>query len=216
MRIRDRVRIWATPVLLLTAICLAIALAVKMHYISRSELEANKDWLSTGATVVSAGAILVTAVLAYFRFFRGRTFASRAILEVDVTVLTAPHGGSLHTVVTKVSNVGTTPIWNPQVHLEITEMECVGSVNSRTLQAAYKLAGASPSDRNSINVLDSAETADFACQTMIGQDVWAVTYLVTLRSAGGDAWSTVRAVEAHDPQRQVSAGKALLWRWAKG
>src|ERR1700722_6438282 len=110
MRIRDHVRIWATPALLLIAIGLAIALAIKMHFISRSCLAANKDSLSAGSSVVSAGAILVTAVLAYFRFFRGRTFAKRAVLAVDVSVLTAPHGGSLHTIVTKISNVGTAPI----------------------------------------------------------------------------------------------------------
>jgi hypothetical protein len=215
MRIRDRARIWATPVLLAIAIGLAIALAAKMHYLSRSELEANKDWLSTASTVVGAGAILVTAVLAYFRFFRGRTFASRAILDVAVTVLTAPHGDSLHTVVTKVSNVGTTPIWDPQVNIEITELQATGEANSRMLQAVYKLAGTSPSDRYSINVLDSAETADFVCQPMIDQDVWAVTYLITLRSAGKDAWSTVCAVQAHDPQPQIPTLRALLWRWAK-
>lgn len=63
-----------------------------------------------GSNLVSAAAILCTALLAYFRFFRGRTFARRAVLEVNITVLTAPYDGSLHTIVAKVTNVGTVPI----------------------------------------------------------------------------------------------------------
>lgn len=215
MRARDRVRIWAMPVLLLIAIGLTIALAIKMRLISRAELSTNKDWLSAGSSVVSAGAILVTAVLAYFRFFRGRTFARRADLAVDVNVLTAPRGDSLHTVVTKISNVGTSPIWDPQVQLEITETNNAGRVKPRTLEATYDLAGLSSSDGRSISVLDSGETADFVCQTMIDREAWAVTYLVTLRCAGGDAWSTVCAVKAHDSQHQFPSSKALSRRWGK-
>jgi hypothetical protein len=207
-----RVRIWATPILLLIVIFLAVALAVKTGFISRAKLSDNRDWLPVVSSIVSAGAILVTALLAYFRFFRGRTFASRAVLTVEVTVLTAPCGGSLHTVVTKASNVGTAPIWNPQVQIEVTEINNEGEANSRTLEATYKLAGEPSSERVSVNVLDSGETTDFTSQTMIDREVWAVTYLITLRSAGY-AWSTVRAVEAHSAQRQQVKGMRLrVWR----
>ncbi len=195
MRPHDRVRIWATPVLLLIVLILAAALALKTGFISRSKLVANKDWLSVVGSIVSASAILVTAFLAYFRFFRGRTFARRAILTVDITALGAPYGGSLHTVVVHINNVGTAPIWDPRVQIELTEIDSARRTQSRTFEAAYDLAGESSSDRALINVLDSGETTDFAGQTMINREVWAVTYLVTLRSASGDTWSTVRAVE---------------------
>jgi hypothetical protein len=196
MRALDRARIWATPVLLLVVLALAAAFAVKIGFISRSKLVANKDWLSVGSAILSAAAILITALLAYFRFFRGRTFARRAVLTVDVTVLNAPYGGSLHTIVVHVNNVGTIPIWNPRIAIEVTEIDTAGGKWSSALEASYELAGASSSDRSLINVLDSDETTDFVAQTMINRKVWAVTYLVTLRSSSGDAWSTVRAVEA--------------------
>lgn len=198
MRRRDRVRIWATPALLLVVIVLAVILTVKTGFISRSKLVANKDWLSVVSNIVSAGAILVTALLAYFRFFRGRTFARRAVLTVDVTVLTAPCGDSLHTIVTKVSNVGTAPIWDPRVEIGVTEIDGEGRSHTCTLEATYQLAGETYLSRASINVLDSGETTDFVSQKMIKRKVWAVTYLVALRSAR-DTWTTVRAVEAHNP-----------------
>ena len=216
MRMLDRVRIWATPALLLIAIGLTVAVAVKMHFISRYQVQENQAWLSAGSSVVSAGAILVTAVLAYFRFFRGRTFARRIVLAVEATVLTAPCGGSLHTVTTKITNVGTVSIWNPQVQVEMTETSNSSDGKSRILPATYKLVGPSPSRRGSISVLDSGETADFVCQTMVDRKVWAVTYLVTMRSTGGDAWSTVHAVEAHNPRSQLSTGRIPLWRWGRG
>jgi len=206
MRLLDRVRIWAAPILALVVFGLAIAFAVKTGFISRSKLVANRSWLSLVSSIVSAAAILIAAALAYFKFFRGRTFAIRANLTVDVTVLGAPDGGSLHTIVVQADNVGTAPIWNPEVQIEVTELDTLGHTRSYLLRASYRLAGVSRSDRSLIDVLDSGEIADFVIQTMIGRKVWAVTYLVTLRSSAGDAWSTIRAVEGPGAPRQQPRG----------
>lgn len=161
MRLLDRVRIWAVPLLVIVVLGLAVAFAVKSGFISRSKLVANKGWLSVASGVVSAAAILTTAVLAYFKFFRGRTFARRAILTVDVTVLGAPYGGSLHTIVVQANNVGTAPIWEPRVQIEATELDTLGQTRSYLLQASYRLAGVSRSDRSLINVR-KAEPAERA------------------------------------------------------
>ena len=165
---------------------------------SRAKLTANKDWLGVAGGIVSSAAVLVTAVLAYFRFFRGRTFARRVDLAVDVTVLTGPDGDSLHTIVLRVSNVGTAPIWDPRVEVRMTELSRSGTTTSRTFEATYDLAGEAPEDHALVSVLDSGETTDFAAQAIVRQDIWAVTYLTTLRSSAKDAWSAVRAVAGHE------------------
>jgi hypothetical protein len=80
----------------------------------------------------------------------------------------------------------------------MAETNSGGSTKDRALQASYELADLRPSDRRTLSVMDSGETADFVCQTMVDREVRAVTYLVTLRASGGDAWSTVRAqLEGH-------------------
>lgn len=213
MRARDRFHAWATPVLLLIILSLLIALGVKFHVLTRSAIRANKDWIPAASSAVSAASVLVTAVFAYFRFFRGRTFARRIDLAVEAAVLTGPHGHSLHTILVRARNIGTIPIWNPQVQVEVIETSGTRKATPRTLQAVYEVAGPSPSLRHTTNVLDSAEMADFACQTTISPDVWAVTYRVTLRSAGGDAWSTVHAVNAHDAERMAPVSRKSPWRW---
>lgn len=220
MRRLDRIRIWAPPVLLLVITALAATLAARSGLISRARLASNKDWLDVVGGVASSAAILVTAVLAYFRFFRGRIFARRASLAVDVTVLTGPDGGSLHTIVLHVSNVGTAPIWNPRVQIKITELSRSDTAVSRTVEATYELAGEAPTDRTLINVLDSGEMTDFAAQTIIGSDTWAVTYLLTLRSSAKDAWSAVHAVAGHEivpqpPQRSLRTDRSRVGRTPK-
>jgi hypothetical protein len=212
MRWLDRVRIWAAPVLLLVIAILATLLAARGGLISRAGLVANKGWLDVAGKLTSSAAILVTAILAYFRFFRGRTFARRASLAVDVTVLTRPDGNSLHTIVLHVSNIGTAPIWDPRVQVRITESCHSGTNRSRTVEATYDLAQEEPADRALISVLDSGEMTDFAAQATIGQDTWAVTYLATLRSSAKDTWSVVHAVAGHEaiaqpPQQSPKRGR---------
>lgn len=209
MRVLDRIRIWAAPILTLVILGLVIALGLKTGFISRSTLVANKGWLSAMSSVVSAVAVLTTAVLAYLRFFRGRTFARRMNLTLDTVVLNAPYGGSLHTVVVHASNVGSAPVWEPRVQIEVTEFAAESHTRSYPLEATHRLAQRSKSDESLIDVLDSGETGDFMAQAMIKQEVWAVTYLVTLRSSTGEAWSTVRAVEAqgalHEQTQAISS-----------
>lgn len=195
MRSLDRARVWATPVLLLLVIILAIALTFKTGLISPSKPNKNSSWLSVAISLVNTVAILVTALLAYFRFFRGRTFARRVLLTASVTILAAPSGDAFHTVVLQANNVGTIPVWDPRVQIDVTELYSAGESRSSALEASYRLAGETSSNRTLINVLDSGETADFVTQKMIDRKVWAVTYLITLRSIAGDAWSTVSAVE---------------------
>jgi hypothetical protein len=212
MRRLDRVRIWAAPVLLLIIVVLAVALAARGGLISRARLVANKDWLDVAGNLVSSAAILVTTFLAYFRFFRGRIFARRASLAVDVTVLTGPDGNSLHTIVLHVSNVGTAPIWEPRVQVKITELSRSGTTRFRIVEATYELAREASADRALISVLDSGEMTDFAAQATVGQDTWAVTYLATLRSSTKDAWSVVHAVAGHEtipqpPQQPPKRGR---------
>ena len=145
------------------------------------------------------------------RFVSYRRFG--ATLEVDVTVLDAPSDASLHTIVLHVSNVGTAPIWDPRVQVKITEIHGAGTTTPRMLEANYQLAGIRKSDRKLINVLDSDETTDFVAQTMVDQAVWAVTYLVTLRSSAGDAWSTVHSIEGHRAlQPQVLRQSRHAWQ----
>lgn len=80
----------------------------------------------------------------------------------------------------------------------MTELSRSGATRSRTLDAAYDLAGEAPADRGLVSVLDSGETTDFAVQAVVGHGTWAVTYLATLRSSAKDAWSAVHAEAAHE------------------
>jgi hypothetical protein len=212
MRWRDRTRIWAVPVLVLVIVALAIALAVRGGLISPARLTANRGWLDVAGGIASSAAIVVSAFLAYFRFFRGRTFARRASLAIEVTVVTSPDGESLHTIVARVSNVGTAPIWDPRVQVLMTEFGRSGAARSRTLDAACDLAGETPADQKLVSVLDSGETTDFAAQAIIGRGTWAVTYLATLRSSAKDAWSGVCAVAAHQTTVQPQPRRWLRRR----
>lgn len=83
MRRIDRLRIWATPVLLAVVTILALALARKVGVLSLDWLKSNKDALAAINSAVSIVAVLVASVLAYYRFFRGRTLATRADLSIE-------------------------------------------------------------------------------------------------------------------------------------
>jgi hypothetical protein len=69
------------PALVILATVLVLANLMKYKLLTASVLASNKDALAALSSAVSIIAISAGAVFSYYRFFRGRTFYSRAELK---------------------------------------------------------------------------------------------------------------------------------------
>jgi hypothetical protein len=206
VRLIDRLRIWATPALLVVLAVVGLAYAQRAGVLSLAWFKDNKDALGGVGSVVNLVAVVVGSALAYFRFFRGRTLATRADLSIDVDIIDGPTENHLHSIVVSVSNKGTVTIWNPRPTIRVMARHVDGRVSEfaidRWIDERYEAADSRGRVRG-IGAIDSDETADFFTEHLFGADVWAVTYAVSLTCSTGDMWTKLRTV-ANDSRKSSS------------
>lgn len=88
-------RLWATPALLAILTILLLAYSCKIGILSLHWFKVNKDALTAINNLCTTTAVIIGGILTYYRFFRGRTFAARAELSIDVDVVEGPENSSL-------------------------------------------------------------------------------------------------------------------------
>jgi hypothetical protein len=178
----------------LATIVAALILAdlVKYRWLTASALGNNKDALSALSSAVSVIAICVGAVFSYYRFFRGRTFYSRAELKIDVTVIPRDAAVNMHAVIVEAKNIGTLPIWSPSLVLSVVQ----SGPNGEKIDVldSWSIAKSPRGEAGTVAVIDSGETAPFWTDLAIPTEVWAVFYTAFVHSAGGEIWKKVIVV----------------------
>src|SRR5687768_16357878 len=110
MRSSKRIRIIATPVLIAILFVLVLTYAAKHEVLSLDWFKANKDALAAINSTCTGLIIVVTGVLAYYRFFRGRTFVVRAEPSTEVDLVVGPNDSIMHFARVSITNVGTITI----------------------------------------------------------------------------------------------------------
>ncbi|MGH7488959.1 MAG: hypothetical protein ACRD2I_10305 [Vicinamibacterales bacterium] len=194
-----RLRLLATPTLSAVIAVLLLAYSRKIGVLNTGWLQDHKDALGALGSVASAVTFVVGGVLAYYRFFRGRTLATRAELAISVDIVQGPHASLLHAITVSIKNVGTVSIWNPVPALEITAHRDDGTTTSENVNGWHEVSD----DSSKVSVLDSGESGDFFSQRFFTSDIWAVTYVVTVNCDSGDSWTKLKTVENRGTQKQV-------------
>lgn len=196
-----RVRSWLNPILGAVLVVLIFGYAVVHKYLTWSWFAANKDALSSVNSVIGSAAILLGGVLAYYRFFRGRTFSTRAELAMSVNVLHAPAEKFLHVLTLSVKNLGTVSIWNPQPIVKVSAHRRDGNVSSEPVHR-WDEGALTVENSPRLSVLDSGESGDFFMQRFFPKDIWAVTYSATVRCSTGETWTKLVTVENLVPDKK--------------
>jgi hypothetical protein len=192
-------RLWLRAALGAVVLLLLAANGVKYGFLSWEWLETRNDALDAAYSAVSIVAILVGGVLAYYRFFRGRTLATRAELSVDIEILEAPENRLMHVITVRVKNVGTVTIWDPRPIIDGREHRTGGIDTQFRIDRWYEpLTDAN--EKTHLGVLDSGESGDFFAQRIVDSEPWAVTYVATVRCASGDSWTKLKTVANRLPR----------------
>jgi hypothetical protein len=195
---RRPVRSWLSPILTIVLNALVFAYGVKHQYLNWSWLAANKDTIAALNSLTGVAGIFVGGILAYYRFFRGRTFSTRAELTMNISVLKASADKFLHVLTLSIKNVGTVSIWNPQPIVKVSAHRGDGSVSAELVDNWYEAALATETSPR-LSVLDSGESCDFFMQRSFPEDVWAVTYSATVHCSTRDSWTKLATVENRVP-----------------
>jgi hypothetical protein len=186
----DRIRLWATPVLVAVIVILIVAYLIKLGLIDPRRLGADKDSIAAIGSICTTLTVLVTGVFAYHRFFRGRTFTLRLDVNCEVTMVDGPHPASLGLLTVSVKNIGNVTVWDPQVSANVTYRYLDGRT-VREPVAWPEDAVVRASRRRKVTAIDPGECSTFSAEIFIDKDVWALTQRVDV-ACGGHHWSAIR------------------------
>lgn len=209
------------PVLLAATAVLLLVYFRKIGVLSLDWLKVNKDALAAIGGLCSTTAVIVASILAYCRFFHGRTLTTRAELSINVDVIDGLENAYLHSINVSVKNIGTATIWDPRlsVHVAVRNNDAPGLEfkidrwretsefsKPRPRGTIAKKLGAEPRE-----MIDSGEVADFFAEREIGKDAWAVTYTAifdcsTIIGTPSNSWLRSRTVK-NSETKGVSSGK---------
>jgi hypothetical protein len=187
------------PLLGVGAIALLLANLIQHGYLTASLLATNKDALSALQSVVQVVVLTAGAIFSYYRFFRGRTFVSRAEINIVVQVLSAGEDQHLHSVIVQFKNLGTVSIWEPLpvVNVQLIGPEGVVSETWRNWRAARVTDHQNARDLEStipLTVVDSGETVTFNTYHEVSKRFWAAEYEVFVKDSDGNIWKRAAMV----------------------
>lgn len=198
MRRIHHLQLWATPVLLAILTALLLIYFHKVGVFTLDWLKINKDALAAISSLCSTVALVVASILAYYRFFRGRTLTTRAELSIDIDAISGPEDISLHSISVSAKNIGTVTIWNPQLAVYAVARCDDGHILESKIDQWYKHADQNRDTRPHLSTIDSGESADFSAESYFDRNVWAVTYTAILSCTTGDSWSKKRTVRGSE------------------
>jgi len=181
------------PAMVVFAAALILADLMRYKLLTASFLASNKDALAALSSAVSIVAISVGAVFSYYRFFRGRTFYSRAELKINVTVIPMRVGINMHAVILEVKNIGTLSIWNPIPVMRIDEHGPDG-VQRRVIDS-WSEAQSPKGEGAMLAVIDSGGTASFWTEIEVSDEIPAVFYTAFVHSHQGEIWKQVTVAQ---------------------
>jgi hypothetical protein len=181
------------PALVVLAAAMVLADLMRYKLLTTSILASNKDALAALSSAVSIVALSVGAVFSYYRFFRGRTFYSRAELKINVIVIPMRVGASMHAVILEVKNIGTLSIWDPIPVMRIDEYGPDG-VHRRVIDS-WSEAQSPRGEGATLAVIDSGETASFWTEIEVSEEMWAVFYTAFVHSSQGEIWKQVTVAQ---------------------
>ena len=186
MKLFVRYRDTIVPLLVLLVAALLLANLVGHGILTASALAESKDALSALQSAVQVIFIILGAVFSYYRFFRGRTFISRADVTVNVSVIETTGEANLHWVSIELKNLGTVSIWDPRPLLTVHLFGPDGVSSESWADWREALAGGDASPTYS--VVDSGETASFTTYHNVSKTVWAAVYESFVTDADGVKW----------------------------
>lgn len=189
VRVRHRLRFWATPVLLIVLIGFLIAYLRKLGVLSAAWLTSNKDVLASINSLLGSTLLILAGIVGYYKFLRGRTLTTRAEIEVQVDIIEGPHGERLHSLTVSIRNIGTVSILEPVLVVRVEARHADGSVGQYEISEWFEAPDDTNASGRTFGVVDSGETADYVAEREFGADIWAVTYSAILTCTSGDRWS---------------------------
>lgn len=180
-------------ILTILIVCLGIGLLFKNNIITEQLLVDKKNTVSVIKDLVTISAIILGAVLTYFKFFAGQTFTPKAEISFEISVIETPRKRLLHTVKVTATNKGNLTIWNPVAQIRIKKR---GDKNEYPEDIVQQFGEEHFFDKNKERqtIIDPGERVHFIIWREFSSEIYAVTYSTEVSSSSGRKWQNMITV----------------------
>lgn len=176
-------RLLQVPVLLAIVIVLAIAVLVVRGLVTPATLTKNKDAVGVISDLVTLALVVVGAVLAYYKFFRGRTLAEKLEIKLTTGLVERSGGGLLHWLEIELTNKGSVTIRDPEVRVTafLHDPDMHGEPVARSVPVPGKA-------QERPWVIDPGESVYHHVFHDVGAAAEAVSFRVQVEDRAGNVW----------------------------
>lgn len=148
----------------------------------------KRDIITIIKDVVSAIAILIGGFFAYFKFFKGRTFAPKAEVNIELQLIETPANSILHVIKIHFINKGSTTIWNPTATTGIHRFSKVKEFDYELIHGLKEVSFFEDGGKITSYMIDPGEKNYFSLNHEYDKSIWAVSYDVQVTSKDGTTW----------------------------
>jgi hypothetical protein len=173
-------------ILAVLILVLLLLISVKYSILTKPVIVANKDFIGVLKDLLTILAIIVGALLSYFRFFSGRLFSEKADIDIKCSVIETPQKTLFHILTVSMTNKSNITIWHPEAKLVIRKFSPDKNQNEELVDDFYESDHFKNDKMDAI--IDSGETASYVIWREFETKVWAVAYSVEITSDSGRKW----------------------------
>ncbi len=166
----------------------------------------DKNEVTIVKDIVTTIAIVLGGIAAYFKFFSGRTFSLKAEIDVTCDVIKTPSSHFLHLVKISFKNVGNLVVKSPTASVSYTAYHKDPELNLKgTLEHITELTLPRKKEDSFPSSALQGETIFFEFEKEFTQEIWAVKYVVEVRSKNTN-WTNFKIIsnsnkiEVNQPQ----------------
>ncbi|SFF12880.1 hypothetical protein [Nitrosomonas sp. Nm166] len=170
------------PWLILLTIFLLMAVGIKEGWFAYIDFKSHKDEIDGITKILSSLVLLVGGILAYLRFFKGRTLRPKLNILPSSGFITLEND-NLHWIDVKIENCGSVSIWNHEIIIYATfhtpEPYCMQVKDYMPEITEVK---------NREHLIDVGETSHEHAFVKVPANVSAITYQILIKDHKGTIW----------------------------
>jgi hypothetical protein len=186
------------PWLVLLLILLSIAFLSKEGIWSFELLKVNREAIEAAAKIIETIVLIIGGILAYIRFFKGRTLKAKLIINTSSAVYRVENALQ-HCIDIEIQNTGAVAIWNYRLEIVAT-IHSEKEENIKITKYA-KLPGEIKQIERLIDVGESAYEQAFLDVPLTA---FAVTYQIVVFDQNDAIWNRALTVENVVSKRNVT------------
>jgi hypothetical protein len=174
-------------ILLILFLSFGLGNLFKYQVITNDKLIHNKELVSVLKDIITIIAVVIGAILSYFRFFIGRTFSAKADIEFDVSLIETPEKMIMHVLTVSIVNKGNLTIWQPMAKIGVRQFNSKETKNEDIIERFLEKSYFADNEKREA-VVDAGEKAYFMIWREFESTTWAVSYAAEVTSSNGRKW----------------------------